>query len=503
MAMDVPTTRYVQRPDGIAIAYQVFGTGPRDLIYIPGFISHLELMWAEPGFVRFMERLSSFARVIFFDKPGTGLSDPLPHVPTVEERAGDVRCVLAAAGSERAVVMGFSEGGASAAYLAATAPQLVERLILYGAVTRITIPTLDEALEMGMTAEAYEERCPVWERDLAAIETVPDHWGEGAVLRIFAPSLRDSAVQRRLAGVLERSAASPGMARGLLQAALATDVSSVLGSINVPTLVLHRTGDVVPVELARHTARLIRDARLVELSGSDHAFWLGDPDPAVDAVEEFVTGSRSVVEAGRVLASVLFSDIVGSTERAADLGDAAWTSLLRRHDDVLHREIPRFGGRLVKSTGDGVLATFGGPARAVAAAEALRAGIVELGLGVRIGIHTGECEIGADDIGGIAVHIAARVMAQAKPGEVLVSGTVHDLVVGSQMQFTDRGVHELRGVPGEWRLFAVGDAPAATADLDGPRDHMRLTDRAVVQLVRRVPRVMRLANRISRAQAAS
>lgn len=498
MAMDVPPIRYARRPDGVTIAHQVFGDGPRDLIYVPGFISHLELMWVEPGFVRFMERLSSFARVIFFDKPGTGLSDPLGHVPTVEERADDIRCVLEAAGSSRAVVMGFSEGGATAAFMAASRPDLVERLILYGAAIRFVLPEMSDAAALGMTADEMRARLPVWESSLELVRSLPDHWGEGRVLGLFAPSLLGSAVQRRLAAVLERSAASPGMARALVQAVLQVDVTSVLPAIRTNTLVLHRTDDVVPVEFARLAARMIPQATLVELPGQDHAFWLGDGTPALDAIEEFVTDAPPTRTVGRALATVMFSDIVGSTERAHELGDAQWALLLQRHDDIARREILERGGRVVKSTGDGVLATFDGPARALRAAEALRQGVQELGLRVKVGIHTGECEVGTDDIGGMAVNIAARVLGEAAPEEILVSGTVRDLVVGSDLEFSDRGLHQLKGVPGEWRLYALGGCVGPARPVEEAQGHLRLGDRAVLQIARRMPRAARLTNRLTR-----
>ena len=503
--MDTPSTQYARRPDGVHIAYQVFGEGPRDLVYVPGFVSHVELMWGEPGFVRFMERLASFARVICFDKPGTGLSDPLPRVPTVEDRAGDLRCLLDTVGAQRAIVMGFSEGSASAAYFAATSPERVEGLILYGAAHRIAVPEEEEAVSWGLTAEQYRSRRPAWEHSMETMLTLHETWGQGNSLTIMAPSLQNSAVQRRLWGVFERSSASPGMVRVVAEAAMSTDISDVAANIRVPTVVLHRTGDVVPVEAGRHLAGLIPEARFFELSGSDHAFWLGESDEAIDAIEEFATGARPTMTPAhhRTLATVLFSDIVGSTQQASALGDAAWTDRLARHDALARDQVSRNGGRVVKTTGDGFLAVFDGPARAIRAADAFRAGVRALDLEVRMGVHTGECDVTPEgDVAGIAIHIGARVAASAASGEVLVSGTVKDLVVGSRIDFSDRGVHELKGVPGQWRLYALGDHRGATEPLAGPQEGMRLTDRAAVLFARRTPRALRFVNRITRSSSA-
>ena len=504
--MIAPSTQYARRPDGVHIAYQVFGQGPRDLIYVPGFVSHVELMWGEPGFVRFMERLASFARVICFDKPGTGLSDPLPRVPSVEDRAGDIGCLLDTVGSERAIVMGFSEGGASAAYFAAIAPERVEGLIIYGAAHRVAVPGEDEAVAWGLTAEQYRSRRPAWEEAIATLMTVHETWGQGNALELMAPSLHSSVVQRRMWGVFERSSASPGMIRAVAEAALATDISDVAANIRVPTVVLHRTGDVVPVEAGRHLADLIAGAKFVELSGSDHAFWLGEGGDAMDAIEEFVTGARPTMTPAhhRSLATVLFSDIIGSTAQASSLGDAEWTSRLARHDALAREQIARHGGRIVKTTGDGFLAVFDGPAQAIRAADAFRSAVVALDLQVRMGVHTGECDLTVDgDVAGIAVHIGARVAASAASGEVLVSGTVRDLVVGSRIEFSDRGTHELKGVPGQWHLYAVGDDSRAAEPLSGPEEGMRLTDRAAVALARRAPRTLRFVNRITQPSPVS
>jgi class 3 adenylate cyclase len=504
--LQTPLTQYARRPDGVHIAYQVFGEGPRDLVFVPGFVSHVGLMWTEPGFVRFMERLGSFARVIFFDKPGTGLSDPLPRVPTVEDRAGDIECLLDTTESEQAIVMGFSEGSASAAYFAATAPERVEGLILYGAAHRIAVPDEDEAATWGITAEQYPSRRLGWQDTLETAMTLHETWGQGNSLKIMAPSLYHSAVQRRMCGVFERSSASPGMIRAVIEAAMSTDISDVAANIQVPTVVLNRVGDVIPMEAGRHLAALIPGARFVALPGTDHAFWLGDSDEALDVIEEFVTGSRPTATPAhrRTLTTVLFSDIVGSTEQASALGDAAWTDLLARHDSLARDQVSRNGGRIVKTTGDGFLAVFDGPARAIRAADDFRAAVSALDLQVRMGVHTGECDVTADgDVAGIAIHIGARVAASAATGEVLVSGTVKDLVVGSRIDFSDRGLHELKGVPGRWHLYALGEDRRAVEPLDGPEQGMRVLDRATVAFARRAPQALRLANRIMRPSPAA
>jgi class 3 adenylate cyclase/pimeloyl-ACP methyl ester carboxylesterase len=432
-----PPTRYA-RSGQARIAYQVSGRGPIDLVVIGGPASHLDLLWEEPETVRTFQRYGSFARMVQFDRRGTGLSDPADSPPTLEQQMDDLSAVLDAVGSERTALMGGVDAGLAAMY-AATYPDRVTALVLYG------------VAPAGGTVLTPERR-------ELLLDIVENHWGEGALLPLFAPS---KVGDRRFEAWwirFERACASPAMARLLIEFNLQTDLRGVLSTIRVPTLVLHRTGDMlVPVEAGRETAALIPGARFVELPGIDAYGWLEHEGPWVDEIEEFLTGRRPAREPERVLSTVLFTDIVGSTERAAAVGDRAWRDLLERHNALVREELDRWRGREIKTVGDGFLATFDGPARAVRCAEAVATGVRDLSLDVRAGVHTGECEISDGDVTGIAVHIAARVLALANAGDVLVSSTVKDLVVGSGLEFADRGTHELRGVPGEWRLYALRD----------------------------------------------
>ena len=491
--MQPPLTRYAER-DGVSIAYQVSGEGPVDLLFAPGFVSHLDLQWTDAGFARFLTRLSSFSRLIRYDKPGTGLSDPIPHLPTLEERAADMIAVLDAAGSEHATVVGFSESGPTAVLLAATRPDRVRSLVLYG-----TFPAAFETLDAEDLATIPPEVQEALREVRAALDTAVSRWGEGAAMDLFAPSLT-SEVQRRFFGTFERAAASPRMARALVDSVRSIDVRDLLPAVHCPTLVLHHRGDrVIPLIAGATLAEHIPGARFVAVDGDDHAFWYGDFDPVVDEIERFLTGAVRHAEPDRVLATVLFTDIVGSTELAAELGDAKWREVLERHDALVSEVVTGHGGRVVKHIGDGALSTFGGPARAVRCADELCRRAPDLGIALRAGVHTGECEAIGDDLGGLAVHIGARVSAQASAGEVVVSGTVKDLVVGSGMQFADRGEHRLKGVPGDWRLFVLGEGrpQARAAPLDAAADHMRVGDRIAVSLARRAPRAMRLATRLA------
>jgi class 3 adenylate cyclase/pimeloyl-ACP methyl ester carboxylesterase len=463
-----PRTQYARNGD-VSIAYQVLGEGPLDLVVVPGFISHLELDWTEPLLTRFLRRLASFSRLIRFDKRGTGLSDPVAGIPTLEERMEDVRAVMDAVGSERAALFGYSEGGPMAALFAATYPERTTALIMYGTFVR----------GAGIPQEKAEQ----------LLDVIDNHWGEGAILDLFAPSVAHEEVRRRFTGTYERASASPGMARALVDAVKKTDVSAALPTIRVPTLVLHRRDDFIPIEGARETAEKIPGARLVELEGVDHVPFLGYSDAIVDEIEEFLTGARHSREPDRVLATVMFTDIVGSTERAAQLGDSRWRELLERHNAVVREEVHRFEGTPVKSTGDGFLATFNGPAKAIRCACAISGSLQALGIEVRAGIHTGECEQMNGDVGGMAVHIGARVGACAGPGEVVVSSTVRDLVVGSGIEFVQRGTEVLKGVPGDWRLYSVveqalrADEVASVADTRADRR----SDRVSVAMARRTP----------------
>jgi pimeloyl-ACP methyl ester carboxylesterase len=436
-----PDVHYAKSGD-LSIAYMAFGQGP-DLVIAPGFISHLEVWWEDPSLVHCFSRLASFRRVITFDKRGTGLSDPAPHAPTLEESVDDLRAVMDAAGSERADILGISEGGTMAALLAASHPARVNALVLYGTYARLL-----EAPDylQGVTEDAFA----------MFVEVHDKGWGEGVALGAWAPSRRGDPQLKAWWARLQRLAASPGMVRNIFALYPQVDCREVLPTIQAPTLVLHRGGDqMINIEMGRYLAENIPGARLVELDGDDHFFFTGDADAVIDEIEEFLTGVRPVPPVERVLATVLFTDVVGSTERAADLGDGQWRELLRAHHAQVRRQLERFQGREVKTTGDGFLATFDGPARAIRCATAIRDAVRSLGLEVRAGLHTGEVELSDGDIAGIAVHLGSRVVNTAQPGEVLVSRTVVDLVAGSGLTFADRGEHALKGVPGEWSLFAV------------------------------------------------
>jgi pimeloyl-ACP methyl ester carboxylesterase len=444
--MDLPAIQYASSGD-VSIAYQVVGDGPVDVVAVLGFATHLELQWELPAFARFFERAGSFARVLLFDKRGTGLSDPVVDVPTLEQRIDDVRAVMDAAGSERAALFGVSEGGPMSALFAATHPERVSALVLYGA--------------MGRTTEApdYPWASPAEALRESAAAFIAPYWGRQSkgTIELFAPSLADEPGAPELVARLERSAASPAMVWQIFEMFLDVDVRAVLPTIQAPTLVVHRRGDrVVNRRAGEELARQIPDARYVELPGIDHLPWAGDADAVLGEMEEFLTGVRSAPEPERVLATVMFTDIVGSTERAAQLGDARWCELLAVHHGAVRRELQRFRGREVKMLGDGCLATFDGPARAIRCGRAVAEAARDYALDVRIGLHSGEVELIEDrDVGGIAVHIAARIAALAAAGEVLASSTVKDLVAGSGIPFEERGTQRLKGVPDEWRLFAA------------------------------------------------
>jgi class 3 adenylate cyclase len=487
--MQPPSTRYVER-DGVSIAFQVFGRGPVDLLVSPGFISHLDLQWTNPRATKFLARLASFARLILYDKPGTGLSDPIPYLPTLEERVADLEAVLDAAGSQRAMVLGISEGGPTSVLMAAMRPERIISLLLYG-----TFAVWPTAAPQEFSAETLAHA------ELRALLDAIEHWGDGVrFMDVFGPSA--SVQEKRSAGIFARAAASPRMARALLETFIQIDIRDVLSSVRVPALVLHVEGDrVVPVEAGRRLAEGMPDARFVSFPGDDHAFWFADYDPIADEIERFVTGTVHCAGPDRVLASVLFTDVVGSTTRAAELGDRAWRELLERHDQIVDRAVAEHGGRVVKHIGDGALAAFDGPAMAMRCAEELRDAVAELGLELRSGIHTGECEVIGEDLGGLAVHIGARIAALAEAGEIVVSSTVKELVVGSDMQFSDRGEHELKGVPGRWHVFELGEHREPQIELDGAAAHMRRSDRVAVALARRMPRAIRLAQTLAARSA--
>ena len=451
--MQTPETRYAKRPDGVSIAYQVLGEGSLNLVFCAGFISHLDLQWTNPAITRFFRRLASFGRLALYDKAGTGISDPLDHLSTLEERAEEIRTVMDAAGMERAALFGESEGGPASIVFAATYPERVQALVLYGSFAgRLTADLTDAEREVARAYGVDLERLAASARQ---IDDAIDHWGEGRSADLFMPSLAGNRAARSTMGLYERSAVSPGMARALDQSVRQMDVSAVASAVSAPTLVLHRRDDWIPVGGGRRLADLIPGARFVELEGTDHAYFTQDADALLDETQRFLTGASGVGEPERVLTTVLFTDIVESTARAAALGDGRWRELLERHDALVREHVEAAGGRVVKSTGDGALACFTGPARALRCAQDVVAAVEGVGLGVRAGVHTGECEAIGDDLGGLAVHIGARVAGYARPGEVLVSSTVKDLVTGSEIAFADGGIHELRGVPTEWRLYRL------------------------------------------------
>jgi pimeloyl-ACP methyl ester carboxylesterase/class 3 adenylate cyclase len=455
-----PQTHYACSGE-VSIAYQVVGDGPFDLVFVPGFVSHLDLQWADPRIARFLEKLASFSRLILFDKRGTGLSDPVAAPAPLEARMDDVRAVMDAAGSERAALFGLSEGGPMSVLFAATYPERTRALILCGTFpTASTDPAENPAGQRGVDAI---------QRAIAAAQD----WGEGRTLAIMAPSA-GSERDRIGRGIFERSAASPRMAQLLLKMVVDTDVRDLLPGIRVPTLVLHRAEEFIPVENARYMADRIPGARLVVLPGADHIPFYGDAAGYAEEIEEFLTGARHAAVSDRVLTTVMFTDIVGSTERAAALGDARWRELVGRHDELVRVELERHRGREVKSMGDGFLATFDGPARGIRCARAIADQVRSLDIRVRAGLHTGECELIGDDIRGMAVNIGARIGALAGADEVLVSSTVKDLVVGSGISFSDRGTHELKGVPDKWRLFAIEqvDTPLSSQLVPDTRERL-------------------------------
>jgi pimeloyl-ACP methyl ester carboxylesterase len=434
----LPETHYAQSGD-VSIAYQVMDDGPIDLILVPGFFSHVEFAHELPGFTAFLRRLASFARVVTFDKRGQGLSDRMSGAPSLEVRMDDVRAVMDAIGSKRAALVGFSEGGCMSVLFAATFPERVSHLVLIGCFSR--------------SADRFSH--DAWE---ARLEHIVKHWGAGELIKRAAPSEAGKPAAVAQFGKFERLASSPGAVRTILQLNRQIDVTAVLPTLQVPTLVLHSKADLqVPVELGRKLAAAIPRVKYIEYPTGDHGFWVGDTETMLGDIEEFVTGHRDhgAAELGRVLATVLFTDIIDSTRSAAVMGDQRWLGLLVDHDQLAQQMVGRHRGNLVKSTGDGIVATFDGPGRAVRCALAFGSAAKQIGLPVRAGLHTGEIEIRGRDIGGIAVHAAARVMSHSGADEVLVSRVVTDLVAGAGLKFAERGSFELKGLPGKWDLFAA------------------------------------------------
>ncbi len=443
--MGPPEIRYARNGE-VSIAYQVIGDGPIDLVLVGGFVSHLEVLWESPLVRAFLERLAGFARVICWDKREQGLSDRLGQPPTLEQGMDDLRAVMDAVGSRRAGLVGASEGGPMSILFAASFPERVTHLILYGTYARLT---RTEDYPEGLPRDVVDEHLG---RMLAS-------WGEAVGLDLFMPSLADDEEVAAWWMHLLRSGTSPRAAQALMKMYLDIDVRPALEAITSPTLVLQRKGDrVAPVAFGRALAEGIPGAKYVELPGRDHVWFAGDPEEVLGEVEEFTTGSRRERAPERVLATVLFTDIVDSTRHAAASGDRDWRRMLERHDELVRRQLARYRGREIKHTGDGFLASFDGPARAVECAAAITGGVRRIGLEVRAGVHTGECELRGQDIAGMAVHIGARVGASAAPGEVLVSSTVKDLVVGSGLRFEARGATTLKGVPDEWHLFALAES---------------------------------------------
>ena len=492
-----PETRYAKKGE-TSIAYQVVGDGPVDIVLVNGVVSHMALFWSDPRASAMLRRLTSFSRLVMFDKPGTGLSDPVAGPPSLEQRLEDIRIVMDAVGLERAAILGYSEGGTPALLFAATYPERCEALVLL------------ETAAKWLAAPDYlpESRTAldrIWEVMLAHAED----WGEGKVFGEWAPSGRGIPGLQEALGSAERLCASPGMARAVLRATTLMDARAALPRISAPTLVAHNEHSFCPVELGRYLSAEIDGAKLAVFPGEDHLIWFGTWEPIIEEIEEFLTGARHRAEPDRVLATVLFTDIVASTARAAEVGDERWRALLERHDAIVQTELDRYGGRTIKTLGDGFLATFEGPAKAIRCARAICAEVRPLGVEIRAGVHTGECERRGEDLLGIAVNVGARIGALANQSEVLVSSTVRELVLGSGLAFSERGTHVLKGIPGEWRLYAVaGDGrtdsrpvsevdPQTAALTPGPRETMRPRDRAMLATADRAPGLLRALGRAS------
>ncbi len=512
MVNAVPETSYAPCGD-LSLAYQVFGDGPVELVIVGPFVSHIELAWTLPQFKAFVEQLATFCRVALFDKAGVGLSDPAPKVRTLEDRAAEIEAVMDAVGFGQAVVAGLSDGGPAAMMFAATRPARTQALILAGTVAYWGFAGWDDMdrdpaeLRARFLAELGEDYTPSIEQ-LARFQkggrAVRSQWGSGAAASISVPSVRSI---RQLA-MCERMSASPGMARASFETAFRLDVRPILPTLTAPTLVIHAREDhAAPVQGGRYLADHIPGARYLEVEGVDHAPFLTQPDKILTEIEEFLTGSRAApAPTHRALRTVLFTDIVASTQHAAATGDQRWRAILHRFGEITAELTQGFGGTVVKSTGDGHLMTFDGPTQAIRCAEAFRADAETLGIEIRAGIHTGECELLDNDIGGIAVHITARILGEASAGDILVSRTVRDLVVGSGTGFQDRGNVELRGVPGSWQLLAVdrhgpragsAEAELATTPTPGARTTMRRSDRAVEVMAKRTPWILRGVARLA------
>ena len=442
--MNIPETRFTQSGE-VSIAYQVVGSGPLDLVVVPGFVSHLEQAWEDPSYSRFLNQLASFSRLILFDKRGTGLSDRIVGIPTLEERMDDVRAVMDAVGTERVAIFGISEGGPMGVLFAATYPERVSNLILYGSIARGAWSP-----DYPWGAKPDSKEIEVW------YEGWRKEWGTPYLIDFWAPSMAEDKIFRQWWAKYLRLSASPAAVINIFRMNMAIDIREILPSVQMPTLVLHRSGDLaINIDQGRYLAERIPDAKFRELTGDDHLWWVGDTESIVSEIQEFLTGEQPSLEVDRVLSTVLFLDIVESTKRAVELGDSRWKDVLANHNALVQKEVSRFRGRVIKNTGDGYLAIFDGPGRAIRCGQAVSSESIQLGIDVRTGLHTGEIDLREQDIGGIAVHIAARVMAMASPNKVWVSRTVKDLVVGSGFEFVEQGEFELKGVPGTWNLYLV------------------------------------------------
>lgn len=483
-----PQTRYAQSR-GASIAYQVFGSGP-PLLMAPLLPSHLDLMWIDPGFTQVLRRLGSFATVVVFDPRGLGLSDPVDHVPTLEEAADDIAAVLDAARVERTVIYASGLACTGAALVAARSPERVSGLLLLA------------PWAQGMLAVQDVDTIVGWDEPMAVsmktwADIVENHWGEGRTLGYYAPGL-DGERQRRAWAMLERASASPAMVRAIAAAGMEADIREVLTAVTAPTVVMMTRDGPQSEGIVRHVADLVPNSQFHVLPASTASDGLnGLFTPIIDLVERLVTGGTIAQSTGRILATVLFTDIVGSTKKATEVGDDRWRGVLDRHESILRGHVDAHGGRVVKMMGDGALSVFDGPARAIRSAQAFAHAVGDLGIEVRAGLHTGECERIGDDLAGLAVHIGARVAAQAQPGEVWVSRTVCDLVAGSGMQFSTRGIYELKGIPGPWELYSLSDGDTAAVPVTPQPPATRPSDRAILAAAQRAPALLRLAGRLT------
>ena len=473
---------------GVDIAYQVVGDGPVDLVFVPGIVSHVEMQWADPSYARFLRRLASFSRLILFDKRGTGASERVTAAPDLERAVEDLRMVMNAAASERAVVLGFSTGAPSAAVFAATYPQRCAALVMCASAARARFAAADVGMSDGQFAEWMRLR-----------EESVNHWGEGRGMDLFAPSLGASNFHRQAWALFERAAATREMVLALAEVATSDDVRTVMPSIDVPTLCLHRRDDFIPIALGREVASLIPGARFVELEGSDHVPYAGDASSILIEIERFLRELElAPPRPEQTRASLLFTDIVGSTKRIVEVGDERWRETLQAHDELARWEVDRHHGRVDQSTGDGILATFDRPVDAVRCAWAIREQAHRLPLEIRAGVHTGDCELIGDRLGGLAVHAANRIMSAADPGEILVSEPTRRLLTGSRLTLATRGSQNLKGLPDQWELFAVEGEPApdAHAALPAPPE-LGLPDRLQVGVARRAPWLARGFGRVA------